>query len=523
MKADKYRLYGSNPRYANLACVCGFNSPFLGIRVLCVVTSLISNYPMHNSNTQSSLLVDSYDLSDSKKLIREKTIPWEGLARAGVITSEQADVIKVLESQNSDSKRKTVLASQDLYARLILNLLNKLEVNSRDDLLKNVLVLINDLAVDAQAQLFVDALLALNSVDSSLPYAPFVKHLGNNDLLIKTLSIYNTTVLLSKTKQTVVDKEILIKIFDLLSSAAFIGHTQDSNLQLIGVQLLQELVVNKSYRAVYAEHNLVSNFKSVSQLINSLTKKPNASNLQLLYNTLLLVWVLSFSAPINKVLVHNFPNLIGNLLAISKDGIKLKVVRVAISTLKNFVTFTVNNSAKFSIVKFIFFHDGMKVIKIVQSRKFASNGSDEELSNDLKGLNDILTEMVTNNFSSLKDYLVEIENPKLLSWTSPTHKSADFWQQNAGKFKDNNYALAKRMLAILSSDDASLSTVSKIIILNDLQQLIKVLGTEMISFVNSEKGGDYKLLIMTFLENSYGDNELKYEALRTIQYLVGHA
>ena len=117
----------------------------------------------------------------------------------------------------------------------------------------------------------------------------------------------------------------------------------------------------------------------------------------------------------------------------------------------------------------------------------------------------------------------EIENPKLLSWTSPTHKSADFWQQNAGKFKDNNYALVKRMLAILSSDDASLSTVSKIIILNDLQQLIKVLGTEMISFVNSEKGGDYKLLIMTFLENSYGDNELKYEALRTIQYLVGHA
>ncbi|WPK25957.1 hypothetical protein PUMCH_003296 [Australozyma saopauloensis] len=79
------------------------------------------------------------------------------------------------------------------------------------------------------------------------------------------------------------------------------------------------------------------------------------------------------------------------------------------------------------------------------------------------------------------------------------------------------------MLAILSSEDASLNLVSKIIILNDLQQLIKVLGTDMINFVNTEKGGKYKLLIMTFLENSSGDNELKYEALRTIQYLVGHA
>lgn len=467
--------------------------------------------------------IESYDLADSKKLIREKIIPWEGLARAGVITAEQADIIKVLESQNAEAKRKTVLASQELYARTILNLLNKLEVNSRDDLLKNVLVLINDLLVDPEAQSFLDALLALSSVDQSLPYAPFVKHLGNNDLLIKTLSIYNVAVLLNKTKLTEVDKEALIKIFDLLSSKTFIGNAQDSNLQLIAVQLLQELVVNKSYRSVYAEHNLVSNFKSVSELIDALAKKPNASNLQLLYNTLLLVWVLSFNASINKVLVHNFPNLIGNLLTISKDGIKLKVVRVAISTLKNFISVTGSNAEQFSVIKLVLFHDGLNVIKTVQTRKFASNGSDEELSSDLSYLYDTLQEVVTNKLSSLDEYLVEIENPNLLSWTSPTHRSTDFWQENASKFKDNGYAIVKKMLAILSSEDASLNLVSKIIILNDLQQLIKVLGTDMINFVNTEKGGKYKLLIMTFLENSSGDNELKYEALRTIQYLVGHA
>lgn len=469
------------------------------------------------------MLIESYDLADSKKLIREKIIPWEGLARAGVISTEQADVIKVLESQNAESKRKTVLASQDLYAHTILNLLNKLAVNSRDDLLKNVLVLINDLLVDPEAQLFLEALLALSSVDASLPFSPFVKHLANNDLLIKTLSIYNVVILLSKTNLGAVDKEALIKIFDSLSSKSFIGNAQDSNLQLIGVQLLQELVVNKAYRAVYSEHNLVSNFKPVSELIDALAKKPNASNLQLLYNTLLLVWVLSFSAPINKVLVHNFPNLIGNLLTISKDGIKLKVVRVAISTLKNFVSVAVNSSEQFSVIKLVLFHDGLNVIKIVQTRKFASNGSDEELSGDLEYLNDTLQEVVTNKLSSLDEYLVEIENPNLLSWTSPTHRSTDFWQDNAGKFKDNNYALVKRMLAILSSEDPSLNTTSKVIILNDLQHLIKVLGSDMITFVNSEKGGHYKLLIMTFLENSAGDNELKYEALRTIQYLVGHA
>lgn len=469
------------------------------------------------------MLIESYDLADSKKLIREKIIPWEGLARAGVITSEQADVIKVLESQNAEAKRKTVLASQDLYAHTILNLLNKLDVSSRDDLLKNVLVLINDLFVDPQAQTFVDALLALSSVDSSLPFSPFVKHLDNNDLLIKTLSIYNVTVLLTKTSLTNVDKEALIKICDLLCSKAFIGNAQDSNLQLIGVQLLQELVVNKAYRSVFSEHNLVSNFKTISELIDALAKKPNASNLQLLYNTLLLVWVLSFSAPINKVLVHNFPGLIGNLLTISKDGIKLKVVRVAISTLKNFVSVCNSNTEQFSVIKLVLFHDGLSVIRVVQTRKFASNGSDEELSGDLSYLSETLQEVVTNKLSSLDEYMVEIENPNLLSWTSPTHKSSDFWQENAAKFKENSYALVKRLLAILSSEDPSLSVASKVIILNDLQQLIRVLGADMINFINSEKHGQYKLLIMTFLENSSGDNELKYEALRTIQYLVGHA
>lgn len=468
-------------------------------------------------------MIESYDLADSKKLIREKIIPWEGLARAGVISTEQADVIKVLESQNAESKRKTVLASQDLYAHTILNLLNKLPVNSRDDLLKNVLVLINDLLVDPESQLFLEALLALSLVDKSLPFSPFIKHLANNDMLIKTLSIYNVVVLLSKTDLSAVDKEALIKIFDSLSSKSFLGNAQDSSLQLIGVQLLQELVVNKAYRAIYSENNLVSNFKSVSELIDALAKKPNASNLQLLYNTLLLAWVLSFSAPINKVLVHNFPNLIGNLLTISKDGIKLKVVRVAISTLKNFVSVAANNSEQFNVIKLVLFHDGLNVVKIVQTRKFASNGSDEELSSDLEYLNETLQEVVTNKLSSLDEYLVEIENPNLLSWTSPTHRSTDFWQDNAGKFKDNNYALVKKMLAILSTEDPSLNTISKVIILNDLQHLIKVLGSDMISFVNSEKGGQYKLLIMTFLENSAGDNELKYEALRTIQYLVGHA
>lgn len=447
------------------------------------------------------------------------------MARAGVVTNTQADLLKVLETQNQETRRKTVLGQVDVYAKTILSLLDKLEINSRDDVIKFTLVLINELIIDPQAAPFTDALLGLSSIDSALPYNPFVKHLSNNDQLIKTLAFYNTTVLLCKSARstTAIDKEILIKLLDIVCSKTFIANKADTNVQSIGVQLLQELVIVKQFRAIFQEHNLVSNFTSIAELIELLARQPNLANLQLLYNLLMTTWVLSFHAALNKVLVHHFPNLVGNLLTISKEGIKLKVVRVAVSALRNFVSFTVSHHEHFSVVKLLLFHDGLNIVKTIQTRKFASKSSDEELANDLAYLNEELSDVVANKLTSLDEYLVELENPNLLSWASPTHKSEDFWQEHSHKFRENSFALVKRILAILESDDESLSGLPKVILLSNLQHLIKNLGVDLINFINAEKDGQYKLLIMGFLENSSGDNELKYEALRTIQYLVGHA
>lgn len=479
------------------------------------------------TNHKSPLIIESTSLANSRKLIREKIIPWEGLARAGIISNDQADTIKVLESQNAESKRETVLNSLELYTKTILNLLNKLDVNGRDDVLKSVLVLINDLLIDEKGRPFLDSLLGLSQIDQSLPFTPFVKHLDNNDQLIKTLSFYNLDILLVSfaNNGSKVDDEILIKLFDLACSKSYIGNVQDPNSQSIGIQLLQELVTHKAFKKIFQEHNLISNFKSINQIIENLAKQPNAANIQLSYNVLVTVWVMSFSGIFNKTIVHNFPQLIGNLLTLSKESIKLKVVRMAISTLRNFVSVTTSHSETVSVVKLVLFHDGLNIVKTVQTRKFASETSDEELANDLAYLNETLTEVVSSKLSSMDEYLVELENPELLSWSSPTHKSADFWQVNSHSFEENHYALVRKMLAVLTSQEASENggAVTKVILLNDLQFLIKNLGNGLISFLNTEKGGQYKLLIMSFLENNGGDNELKYEALKTIQYLVGHA
>ena len=123
--------------------------------------------------------------------------------------------------------------------------------------------------------------------------------------------------------------------------------------------------------------------------------------------------------------------------------------------------------------------------------------------------------------TSLDEYLTELENPNLLSWSSPTHKSSEFWLENCGKFKDSQFKLVKRIFEILASTEYELST-TKVILLSDLQFLIKNLDQDLINFINSEKDGQYKLLIMNYLDNNKGDNELKYQALKTIQLLVGH-
>lgn len=462
------------------------------------------------------LAIDNGHFTDIKRHLRDKVIGWDGLARVDTITSEQAELVKILETQSTENKIQTVSSQIDLYSQTLLNILNKLKPTS-DDVLKKILVLINDLLLDIPQ--FVDSLLNLSKIDKSLPFDPFLKFLNHDDNLIKSLCLYNLTILLTK-NSTDVDKEVLIQTYDLLASASFIGNSQDLNLQSIGIQLLQELVTVKGYRLIFQNNNLITNFKNINQLIINAAKQPNSSNLQLSYNTLLTTWILSFSGVIDKNLVHNYPDLIGNLLTISKDSIKLKIVRVSISILKNFVSIVTSSSEQFKIIKLVLFHDGLNVIKTLKERKFASNGSDEELSNDLNYLNDILNEVVTNRLTSFDEYTTELENPNLLSWSSPTHKSNEFWLENSHYFKDSGFKLVKRMLEVLASSNSQ--TVAKVIILNDLQYLIKNLGQDLVNFINTNKDGQHKILIMSFLENHNGDNELKYEALKTIQLLVGH-
>ncbi|KAI3405401.2 VMA13 [Candida oxycetoniae] len=452
-------------------------------------------------------IIDSNFLSDSKKIIRERIIPWEGLARSGVVSEEDANHIKILEKQSAENRDATVKAQLDLYSKNLFNILNK--VGEKDDVIKNVLTLINDLLLSVPE--FLDSLCKLHS------YEPFLKHL-QKDLLIRSLALYNLTILLRNGGEDTVDKKVVIQVFSSITSLI---ENADSNYQFIGVQLFQELITNKSYKLIFQQNDFISNFKPINNLIDKSASHHNATGLQLSYNVLLATWILSFNAEINKMIAHNFPQLAGNLLTIAKDSIKLKIVRISVAILKNFISVCVSPQEQFKVIKLFLFHDALNTVNTLKERKFASNGSDEELFNDLAFLSETLYEVVSTKLSSFDEYLTALENPKLISWASPTHKSNEFWLENSQKFKDSNFKLIKRIFEILNTSRND-STIC-IILLNDLQFLIKNLGHDLVHFINTEKGGSYKVLVMSFLENNQGNNELKYEALKTIQLLVGHS
>lgn len=474
---------------------------------------------------QKPFVLDSQFLSDNKKVIRERIIPWEGLSRANILTEDEANYIKILEKQSEDNRMSTILNQLTLYCNTLLNVLNKLEVNSRDDVVKNLLVLINDLLIELPNQEFGNELIKLYDVDNSLPFEPFLKHLSSNDMIIKCLSLYNLSMLLVKgnRQKLTINKEIVIKIFDTLCGGNFVGNSKEFNYQYLSIQLLQEIIIEKPFKTIFQTHGLINNFKPLNQIINNGVKNNTLlsnSNLQLIYNTLLTIWLLSFNGKTNKVLVHNYPILVGNLLIISKDSIKLKIIRLAVSILKNFIGVDCGSqSEQFKIIKLLLFNDGLNIISNLRERKFSSNGSDEELSIDVNFVFDSLNDVVKNKLTSLDEYLTELENPNLISWSSPTHKSLEFWLENCEKFSDLNFKLVKRMVEILSTCD---NNVIKIILLNDLQHLINNLKQPLITFINTTNNGEYKFLIMNLLDNNDGDNELKFQALKTTQLLVGH-
>jgi V-type H+-transporting ATPase subunit H len=193
----------------------------------------------------------------------------------------------------------------------------------------------------------------------------------------------------------------------------------------------------------------------LSTLLTASAMSNSSSTVQLLYQTIFSLWSLSYSPEAAMEMASSKVGLIAKLVEIVKTASKEKVIRVALSTLRNLLG---TGSASNDMVVF----GVMPVLEAMQARKFA----DEDIPDDVELL---YTTLQTNllGLTSWDVYKTELESSKL-EW-SPSHKSENFWKDNYKAFEAHDMAAVKALVGCLQSDDPQVLAIA----CNDIAEFIK--------------------------------------------------
>lgn len=439
---------------------------------------LIRTILIHYTNKILPTISSQY-LDEIQTNIRVRPIPWEGYVRANLLTANEASLIKSTEKEQPEKRSEIIGKNSDKYADTIVDLLSRI---SRDDVIKYILSFAEEVVVEVPN--FTKALLKRDVLNV------LVQLLQKNDEQIYLLSTQLLVVLVNveKAPTTIIDKLLKFLATKLVSSP-------NVNFQVIGIQSLGGLVSKRWYRGEF--------WNSRQQVMPLVLKIMTSSkgNMQLQYDTLLILWLLTFDKKCANGSVSEF-EVIPILLDIARSTVKEKIMRLAIASLVNIV-----NMAPEIGIPTLISHSALSLIKTLSDRKW----TDDELIDDLNTLGTILQEKF-DSMTTFDEYNSEIVGKKL-TW-SPPHRSDMFWKQNITEFKQNNWKTLTQLANIISSssDDVSLAVACNDIarITSELPESIKIL----------EKLGT-KIKVMELM--NYSDPEVRYEALRATQAFISQS
>ncbi|KAA3457275.1 V-type proton ATPase subunit H-like isoform X1 [Gossypium australe] len=191
--------------------------------------------------------------------------------------------------------------------------------------------------------------------------------------------------------------------------------------------LLKEPVVRSSF--VQAD--------GVKLLIPLICPASTQQSIQLLYETCLCVWLLSYYEPAIEYLAtsRGLPRLVD----VVRSSTKEKVVRVVVLTFRNLLS---KGTCGAQMVD-------LGLPQIIQSLK-AQAWSDEDLLEALNQLEDGLKDNI-KKLSSFDKYKQEVLLGHL-DW-SPMHKDPLFWRDNITCFEENDFQILRVLITIMDSSN----------------------------------------------------------------------
>nr|AAO65974.1 putative vacuolar ATPase subunit H protein [Suaeda salsa]AEP40377.1 vacuolar proton pump ATPase subunit H [Suaeda corniculata] len=432
------------------------------------------------------MATDQAELTTDQVLKRD--IPWETYMTTKLITGTALQLLRRYDKRPESQRASLLDDDGPSYVRVFVSILRDI---FKEETVEYVLALIDEMltANPKRARLFHDASLANEDI-----YEPFVRLLWKGNWFIQEKSCKILALIVSarpksqhsgaingeasnsKSKLTTID-DVLKGLVDwLCAQLRNPSHPSRGIPSAVNclATLLKEPLVRSSFVQADGVKLLIPFINPVSnQTTPVASSQSNQQSMQLLYETCLCIWLLSFYEPAVEYLATS--NCLSRMAEVVRSSTKEKVVRVIVMTFKNLLP-----KGSFGPLMV-----DLGMPQIVQNLK-ANAWGDEDLVEALNQLDEGLKYNV-KQLSSFEKYKQEVLLGHL-DW-SPVHKDAFFWRENIKNFEENDFQILRVLITILdtSNDPRSLAVAcfdlsqfvqqhpSGRIIVNDLQAKERVM------------------------------------------------
>ncbi|KAL5703120.1 hypothetical protein ACHQM5_028253 [Ranunculus cassubicifolius] len=377
--------------------------------------------------------------------VLKRNIPWETYMTTKLINGTCLQLLRRYDNKSESDRTKLLEDDGPAYVRVFVNILRDI---FKEETVEYVLALIDEmLTVDPKrARLFHDKSLVEEDI-----YEPFLRLLwkGNWFIQEKSCKILSLIVRsepkdgISLNGEASHSKSKITTINDVLNGLVewICGQlkkpSHPSCAIPTAISCLATLLKEPMARSSFVKADGV---KLLTPLISPASTQ---QSIQLLYETCLSIWLLSYYEPAVEYLATS--RILPQLIEVVKSSIKEKVVRVIVLTLKNLLSKGTFGAQMVDL--------GLP--QIIQSLK-AQAWSDEDLLESLNQLEDGMKDSI-KKLSSFEKYKQEVLLGQL-DW-SPMHKDPTFWRENISNFEENDFQVLRVLMTILetSSDPRALA------------------------------------------------------------------
>ncbi|KAL2526256.1 V-type proton ATPase subunit H [Abeliophyllum distichum] len=399
--------------------------------------------------------MDQGELSTEQVL--RSDIPWETYMTTKLITGTGLQLLRRYDKKPQKQKAQLLDDDGPAYIGVFVSILRDI---FKEEAVEYVLALMDEMLTvnPERARLFHDKSLA----DRDL-YEPFLRLLWKDNWFIqeKSCKILSTIVSarpktqdntiangasISKKEFTTNDDVLKGLVEWLCTQLKKPTHPSRGIPAAINclATLLKEPVVRSSF--VHAD--------GVKLLVPLISPASTQQSIQLLYETCLCVWLLSYYEPAVEYLATS--RTLPRLIEVVKGSTKEKVVRVVVLILRNLL-----HKGTFGAQMV-----DLGLPQLVQNLK-AQAWSDEDLLEALNQLEGGLKDNI-KRLSSFDKYKQEVLLGHL-DW-SPMHKDPLFWRDNVTCFEENDFKILRVLITIL---DASTDLRTLAVACFDLSQFIQ--------------------------------------------------